>query len=172
MQHFVQDSCRLPLFDHDAYLIDTADILPAIILDFIYGIVAYQHWKSNEDPPNTLLRYFDEQHYKLALHRAPRIPIDDFDSGWEDVDDESKDPTYVPPRNTRKGGKRNLQDAMDEVLEVSFMIQLRMTPQEELVRLQQQELEIQSRERDASRMKVEEWRRTISEKSSNPLCVA
>jgi hypothetical protein len=61
---------------------------------------------------------------------------------------------------------------MDEVLEVSFMIQLRMTPQEELVRLQQQELEIQPRERDASRMKVEEWRRTISEKSSNPLCVA
>jgi hypothetical protein len=80
MQHFVQDSCRLPLFDHDAYLIDTADIPPAIILDFIYGIVAYHHWKSNEDPPDTLLRYFDEQHYKLALHRAPRIPIDDFDS--------------------------------------------------------------------------------------------
>jgi hypothetical protein len=173
MQHLVPSMGIEPLLDHDARLVGTADSLPpAVILDFIYGIAAYRRWRSHENVHKILASYFKD-HYEPVLKRPSPKPTGVFDSGQED-DDEPKYPTYSPPDD--KGEHQEYLDAMDDVLELSMMIRQRMTPQEVLMKVQQQQDEMELRERDISRMKVEEWRRTISEdssvESSNPIRTA
>jgi hypothetical protein len=92
-----------------------------------------------------------------------------FGSKQDTSDDERRDRSYSPPHNTRERGEGRPQeylDTMDGLLELSFKIRQQMTPQEVVARVQQQQDEEQLRERDVSRMKVEEWRRTILESSS------
>ena len=126
-----------PLPDHDAYLVGTADTLPpAVILDFIYGIAAYRHWRSDKNAHEKQASYFKDHYEPVIKADAPHAYC-----GQEDTsDDESKDPTYSLPHNTRERGEGRLQEylnAMDDVLELSLMIRQRTTPEDVLGRIQQ-----------------------------------
>jgi hypothetical protein len=178
MQHLVPDSSYWPMADHDARLVGTKDSLPPmVILDYVYGVAAFRQWRSDKKDVHERLVLYFRDHYEPVLKRALPIPTDVFDNGQEvaNGDDEGKDP-YVPRHNTRERGEGRPQeylDAMDAVLALTLRIQRQMIPPEVLARVQQQQDEAQLRERDVSRMKVEEWRRTISDnssvESSNPI---
>jgi hypothetical protein len=179
MQHLVPDSSLYPLPDDDARLVGTEGPLPPmVILDYVYGVAAYNNWRSGKKDVHEKLVSYYKDHYEPALTRPPPMPTDDFDNGqqYSSSDDDKKDTTYDPGHNTRERGEGRPQeylDAMDAVLALTLRIQQQMIPQEVLAKVQQQRDEAQLRERDVSRMKVEEWRRTISDnssmESSNPI---
>jgi hypothetical protein len=172
-QHFVQPSLREPVPNHDARLVGTEDLLPpAVVLDYFYGVAAYQCWRSDKDSVPEVLESYFREHYEPILRQEHPIPTDDTDNGQEDTngDDGSDDPSWysTSTHNSSEYSARRPQeclDAMDVVLNLSLRMQQQTIPQEVVARVQQQQHEEQLRERDVSRTKVEEWRRTMDNSS-------
>ena len=70
MQNIVPDPSRYPIPDVDVYLTGAEDSLqPAIILDYAYGALVYQRWKSDSLVHEKLRTYFAD-HYQFIQKKS------------------------------------------------------------------------------------------------------
>jgi len=145
MQHIVPEPTPFPILDGDARLVGSeSGHPPAILLDFIYGAAAYQRWKVDKNVHNKLDSYYAEEY-----EQAPKMKVPEFDpeSASSEADtSNSDDPDW----------RTGMLDAMDEVMDISWKVRLRMMPEEVAARLQKEEEE-ELREQEAARMKVLGW---------------
>lgn len=118
----------------------STDSTPSIILlNFMYGVAAYERWKS---PPDVgMIQVYFAEHYKPISVPRPRAP-----SG------ESK--SYLPEDNT-------MMEVMDE-LNMVLMYLSGITPEQAAIR-QEKRLEEERIAQEAGRRKVTEWMNASNE---------
>jgi hypothetical protein len=116
------------------------DPLPStVILDYVYGVAAYQSWHSKHGNVSTVMDAYREKHYA----RIPPLPLP------------SPGKRYT---STRRRDESDMAKAMDELNMVLMYVTRGITPEEAAERRQK---EIEQEERaaqEASRSKVMEWR--------------
>ena len=143
----------------DALFGGDGEPLPSIvILDYLYGIVAYNAWRSKRNDGFNLMETYRNRHYALIPLPAPPDDIDDSDvtSGPDDPKDFDYKPTRTGKRYTSTRRSR-LDETMDE-LNMFFMYINGITPE---MAAERREKEIEREERateEAGRSKVMEWR--------------
>jgi hypothetical protein len=142
----------------DALLRGEGDPLPStVILDYVYGIAAYNAWRSQSgDGFDKIKAYRDEHYAKIPpLPSASRDYIDDDDTP---VPDDPKDSDYKPHHSLVPTTKKSvLEETMDE-LNLFFMHIQGITPEMAAER-RQKEIEREERAaQEAGRGKVLEWR--------------
>jgi len=131
-----------------------------VILDYVYGVAAYNSWRSNRGNVDVMGEY-RKIHY-ANIKPPSRAPPDDTDDASDPGETSG---TEYQPRRTLKSGPRerkrdesDLAKAMDE-LNVVLMYIHGITPGEAAKRRQK---EIEQEERaaqEAGRRKVMEWRK-------------
>jgi hypothetical protein len=143
---------QIPCFDAD-YSPAEDSHPPAILLDYVYGVAAYERWKFPAIQP-IVEAYFHEHYESIPL--LPRPESFDSETGVDETDG-SPSTDYVPstPRYGRsfRGG---LAKAMDEMN--FFMMSLwGITPQALSEKRQKEEEERQLKAQEESQAKVSEW---------------
>ena len=149
-----------------------------VILDYVYGVAAYQAWHSEHGAVSTIMGDYRREHYAQIPPLPPtRDDTDDTDHTFQPDNTDSEDtpgdtsgsdiPTdsdHKPPEpgdrhaSTRRGDDGDLAKAMDELNMVLMYVTRGITPKEAAERRQK---EIEQEERaaqEASRNKVKEWR--------------
>ena len=130
-----------------------------VILDYLYGIAAYNAWRSKRGDGFNQMEKYRNEHYAQIPPPAPPDDIDDTDASGPDTD-HPNDPDYKPPQRrkhyttTRRSG---LEETMDE-LNLFFMSIYGITPE---IADERRQKEIEREERaaqEASRSKVMEWK--------------
>jgi hypothetical protein len=130
-----------------------------VILDCVYGIAAYNAWRSKRGGGFNRMRAYRNEHY--AQIPPPSAPPDDiYDTDVTSGSDDPKNSNYnLPkPRNTRTSTRRSgLEETMDE-LDMVLMYMHGITPEMAAER-RQKEIEREERAaQEASRSKVMEWK--------------
>jgi hypothetical protein len=138
---------------------DGVPLPSTVILDYIYGIAAYNAWRSNRgDGFNRMTAYRNEHYAKIPPPPAP--PDDTYDTDVTSGPDDRKDSDYKPPkpRNSHTSTRRGvLEETMDE-LNMVLMYMHGITPEMAAER-RQREIEREERAaQEASRSKVMEWK--------------
>jgi hypothetical protein len=140
---------------------------PAIILDYSYGIAAYNCWRSRQGDGDvhSVMKNYRREHYVDIPPRSPLGNNDDdpdYDpngnSSQEQDDAHGPDPPTSlrrrPYTSIRRGGV--MPTAMDELNSVLMSLQ-GITPQEVANRREKRMEEEELRAQEASRSKVMEW---------------
>ena len=141
----------------------------ALILDFVYGVAAYNRWGVGQDIKKAMQNRFTEH-----LNSIPILPDStSSDSENSPESDDNDDDEYTPPRQPR--GRNHASEmsnemlrSMENVLRLSAFMK-GTTPEGMAAEIQRQEEAEELRAKKASKMKVEEWTRTQLE--SSPPCV-
>jgi hypothetical protein len=105
---------------------------PIILLNFLYGIVAYQCWQSR--PGISIIEKYFNDHYK-KIPVPP--PSSERENSFSEQDDSDKDPSYYPPkgRHCPKGTHHTSarEKAMDDLGKISMFIR-GITPEDAAMR--------------------------------------
>jgi hypothetical protein len=125
-----------------------------LILDYVYGIAAYQCWASEGD--NVLVKDYRESHYANIPPHSPAPPDDPDDTSGPKADDpnnptysssqdggDDTDVTTKPPKRYKRRDESDLSKAMDK-LNVFLMYIHGITPEEAAER-RQKEMEQEER---------------------------
>jgi len=148
MQRIVPDPARHSFPEDDARLVGSENELPpAILLDFIYGVAAYQRWKIDDAIHRKLSSYYTDKYEKI------RPELDSTESSGSEQADPSNDSDDLEGRP----GMPGFLDAMDNLMDISLRVRLRTMPDEVAARLQRQEQEEELREQEGRRTKVLGW---------------
>ncbi|KAH9965169.1 hypothetical protein BC827DRAFT_1126222 [Russula dissimulans] len=133
-----------------------------VILDYAYGVAAYQTWRSERGDVSDAIRAYREAHYEKIPHLRRDSSLGDTSDSPEP--DDSADLEYEPPRSrkrrrssTSRRDESDLGKAMDE-LNMALMYIQGITPE---MAAERREKEIEQEERaaqEASRSKVMEWK--------------
>jgi hypothetical protein len=139
----------------DAQFQGTGILLPpAIILDYLYGVAAYNCWKSRQgdDDVHAVMRSYRREHYA----DIPRMPPSN-----DDDDAHGPDPPTSLQRRPYMSIRRGdvMATAMDKLNSVLMSLQ-GITPQEAANRREKRMEEEELRAQEASRRKVMEWMKT------------
>jgi len=143
MQRIVPSTALHAFPEGDARLIGSENELPpAILLDFVYGAAAYQHWKIDDAIHRELSSYYTDKYEKILSSEGPQVYSTE-SSGSEQADpsNDADDPEWRP-------GMPGLFDAMDKLMDISWRVRWRMMPDEVAARLQKQEEEDELREQE------------------------
>ena len=146
---------------------ERAPLPSTVILDYVYGVAAYQAWHSEHGDVSTVMDNYRREHY-AQIQPLPDNPPDNTDSEYTPGDTSESDiptdsdyklPEPVEPyTSTRRRDDGDLSRAMDELNMVLMYVTRGITPNEAAERRQK---EIEQEERaaqEASRSKVMEWR--------------
>ena len=116
------------------------DLLPStVILDYVYGVAAYQSWHSKHGNVSTVMDAYHEKHYA----RIPPLPLPE------------PGERYL---STKRRGESDLSKAMDELNMVLMYVTRGITPKEAAERRQKEIEQEEWAAQEASRSKVMEWR--------------
>ncbi|KAH0826894.1 hypothetical protein J3R83DRAFT_4447 [Lanmaoa asiatica] len=128
---------------------------PALILDYVYGVAAYNRWRSRQDGDevNAAMEEYRSANYEDILPLRRRI--DDDNPSSEQSDDSSSDNPAT--RSSRIGDV--MAAAMDEMNKVLMSLH-GITPQDAAIRWEKQREEEELKDQEASRSKVMEWMKT------------
>ncbi|KAH9965207.1 hypothetical protein BC827DRAFT_1382322 [Russula dissimulans] len=145
----------------DALFRGKGGLLPStVILDYVYGVAAYQSWQSNRGDVSNVMKAYRDKHYAQITPLPPPPPQDTDDT---DDPDDPTGPDYHPPEPRRqrytstRRDESDLAKAMDELNMVLMYIH-GITPE---VAAERRQRKIEQEERaaqEASRSKVMEWR--------------
>ena len=135
----------------DAVFRGVGDSLPStVILDYSYGVAAYQAWRSESSDGFDQMEAYRDKHYAHIPPRSRASPDDIYDTDVTSGPDDPKDSDYKPR-------KRGLEETMDELNMVLMYIN-GITPEMAAER-RQKEIEREERvAQEGSRSKVMEWR--------------
>ncbi|KAK2464795.1 hypothetical protein APHAL10511_003213 [Amanita phalloides] len=127
---------------------------PAIILDFMYGVAAYKHWKPKGKGSTVVETY--KQHYASCLKGRHHNPPQN------DRNDDGSPADYEPSDQSSFGEKEQdtLIEAMDE-MNFLLMYLSGISPEEAAMRKIKREEEEKCLAQEASRSKVTEWMKTV-----------
>ncbi len=145
----------------DANFQGTDDTTPPIVLlNFIYGVAAYQRWQS---PPGIgIIEKYFKDHYKGIPVPPPRAPSSEGENSFEEQDDLKKDPTYYYPQKGRRRRMRGRQHtsardkAMDDLNNI-YMFVRGITPEGAAIEREKRLEEEEQTAQEAGRRKVMEW---------------
>jgi hypothetical protein len=131
---------------------------PFVLLNFIYGVAAYQRWQSC--PGISIIEKYFNDHYKKIPVPPPRAPSSERENSFSEQDDSDKDPSYYPPKGRRrpKGTHHTSarEKAMDDLYKISMFIR-GITPEEAAIRREKRLEEEEQTAQEAGRRKVMEW---------------
>ncbi|KAH0826930.1 hypothetical protein J3R83DRAFT_4536 [Lanmaoa asiatica] len=136
---------------------------PALILNYVYGVAAYNRWRSRQDGDevNAAMEKYRSANYEDIL--PLRRQIDDDDPSSEQSDDRSsdnpEDADWTPNRSQSIGCV--MAAAMDEMNKVLMSLH-GITPQDAAIRWEKQREEEELKDQEASRSKVREWMQTTA----------
>jgi hypothetical protein len=139
-----------------------APLPSTVIVDYVYGVAAYKCWRSNI---NNVMHAYRNEHY-ASIKSSGRAPPDDTDDTFTSEPDDYNGSDYDPneprtPKSSpriRRRVESGLAKTMDE-LNVFLMRIHGITP-EEVIKRREKEIEQEERAaREASRIKVMEWRK-------------
>jgi hypothetical protein len=158
---------------------ERASLPSTVILDYVYGVAAYQAWHSEHGDVSTVMDNYRREHY-AQIPPLPRDPPDDTDDTDDTFQPDNTDSEYTPGdtsesdiptdsdyklpepgeryTSTRRRDDGDLSRAMDELNMVLMYVTRGITPNEAAERRQK---EIEQEERaaqEAGRSKVMEWR--------------
>ncbi|KAF8325684.1 hypothetical protein F5887DRAFT_1065316 [Amanita rubescens] len=157
-----------PIRQYDARITGTGTSLPStVILDYIYGVAAYQRWGSGRDIEEVMVQRFAEYYKSIPI---PPAPPHSSDSDGFSEPDHPNDGDYIPDRRPRgRNHSTKMSDemlrAMDKVLALSMLVK-GTTPELMAAERQRREEAEELRAKEASRVKVQQWMQ------SSPFCVA
>ena len=117
---------------------ERAPLPSTVILNYVYGVTAYQSWHSKRNV-STVMDAYHEKHYA----RIPPHPL--------------PEPGKHYP-STRRRDESDLSRAMDELNMVLMYVTRGITPKEAAERRQKEIEEEERAAQEASRNKVMEWR--------------
>jgi hypothetical protein len=160
MQHIEPPAARPLLPDYDARMTGTGIYPPpSILLDYTYGVAAYQRWHGGQDIDQMMKDRFAEKYESI-----PCPPLSDL-SAESDVGSEREDPHDDCEPNRQRSGKHrrsSMSDgmlrAMDDVLALSRFMK-GITTEEIAAKRQRREEEEERRAQENGQEKVERWRR-------------
>ena len=143
----------------DANFQGTDDTTPPIVLlNFLYGIAAYQCWQSR--PGISIIEKYFNDYYKKIPVPPPRAPSSEGENSFSEQDDSDKDPSYYPPKGRRrpKGTQHTSarEKAMDDLGKISMFIK-GITPEDAAVRREKRLEEEEQKAQEAGRRKAMEW---------------
>jgi len=131
---------------------------PAIILDYMYGVTAYKHWRSDPHTVHDVMStYRREQYANIPPLPRPSPAAGEATVGGVDFDD-PLDLDYIPTATQEEDG---MTQAMDD-LNLLLMRVNGITPQELADKREKQMEEEEQVAQEKSRSKVTEWMRTGS----------
>jgi hypothetical protein len=140
----------------------------AVILDYIYGIAAYNAWRSEPGDGFNEMEAYRNEHYARRSATLDGIYCTDVPPGLDpnDSDDSSgsKDHNYIPsrPRKCYTATRRNVLDETMDQLNMFLMRISGITPVMAAER-EQKVIELEERvAQESSRSKVMEWRNRLS----------
>ena len=144
----------------DALFGGTGVQLPStVILDYLYGIVAYKAWRSKRGDGFDQMKAYRNEHYAQIPLLPPR-PSSPDDTDVTSGPDGPNDAEYIPAKSRnhyRSTRRRGLEETMDE-LNMFLMYIHGITPEMAAER-RQKEIEREERvAQEASRSKVMGWR--------------
>lgn len=161
----------------DALFQDTNLLPPAVILDYVYGVVAYNHWKSRH-VVHSVMENYHQEHY-INIPPLPPCPQSGYcgEENLFDLDDDPDDPDFDPnapansldPDHPQQGLCKSMRTedimvkAMDD-MNLALMLIQGITPQEAAKRREKQREEEELKVQEASRSKVMEWRNAMDHK--------
>jgi len=136
----------------DANFQGTDSTPPIILLNFMYGVAAYQRWKS---PPGLgMIKAYFTKHYETIPVPSPRAPSGESSS---DEQDDPNDSDYVP----ESGHKPSPREKAMEELDMIFMYLRGITPEEAAIRREKRLKEEEQVAQEAGRRKVMGWIDTV-----------
>ena len=125
LHHLEPDTSRYPMPQYDARIASTGISPPStVILDYMYGVAAYQRWGSGQDIREVMEQRFAE-HYK-SIPIPPASPCSSDRDSFSEPDDPN-DGDYIPnrrPRGRNQSAKMSdgMLRAMDKVLALSMLL--------------------------------------------------
>jgi hypothetical protein len=143
----------------DANFRGTNSTPPIVLLNFVYGVAAYQRWQSRSGI-GIIEKYFKD-HYEYIPVPPRRAPSSERESSFSEQDDLEKDPTYREKGRHTEGRKDRhhtsaREKAMDDV-NLVFMFLRGITPEEAAIRREERLKEEERMAQEAGRRKVMEW---------------
>ena len=136
---------------------DGVSLPSTVILDYLYGIAAYQAWRSESGDGFDQMEAYRNKHYAQIPPRSRASPDDIYDTDVTSGPDDPDDPDYKPRKRYLPTKKSGLEEAMDE-LNMVLMYVNGITPEMAAER-RQKEIEREERvAQEGSRSKVMEWR--------------
>ncbi|KAH8994526.1 hypothetical protein EDB92DRAFT_1815046 [Lactarius akahatsu] len=157
-------------------LFRSTDLLPAaIILDYVYGIAAYEQWNSKRDDKavHGVIGNYRNEHYVDNPATSPSPPTDNYEDEVHDPTNvagnlvDCHDPDHAPTTSSRYTSTRTgdeMAKAMDDLNAVLMLVR-GITP-EEAAKRRERRMEEDLKAQEASRSKVMEWMRTTAVGSS------
>lgn len=160
LHHLKPDTSRVPTPQYDMCITGTGISPPStIILDFMYGVAAYQHWGSGHDIEEVMQRRFTEYYKSIPIPPAS-LPSSDNDSSPESDGLNDDDEYKLNRRSSGRNHSSNMSDgmlhAMDNILALSMLLK-GTTPELMAAERQRQEEAEELRAKEASQVKVEQW---------------
>ena len=160
LQHLTPEVGYWPLPQCDARIAGTGlSPPPSILLDFMYGVAAFRCWGAGQDINEEMGNWFTKHYQSIPIPPPGEVSSDD--DNIQDSDD-LNDGDYEPDGQRRRRNHRSQDEmlrAMDYVLALS-MFAKGTTPQLMAAERQRQEQEAELRAKEASRVKVRQWKET------------
>ncbi len=144
----------------DANFQGTNSTPPIVLLNFVYGVAAYQRWQSR--PGIGIIEKYFKDHYKQIPVPPRRAPSSEKGSSFDEQDDLEKDPTYRQKGRHHTEGRKGRhhtsarEKAIDD-LDLVFMFLRGTTPEEAAIRREERLKEEEQVAQEAGRRKVMEW---------------
>jgi hypothetical protein len=146
---------------------------PAVIVDYMYGVAAYNRWSSRRDVDDVMESYRAKHYAHIPVPPLPSPPSDDDDDDDAPFDlnfisggsVDSHDRDHPPPTSLRQRHYMSTRrgDVMGKAmndLNLALMFLQGITPQEAANRRERQMVEEELKAREAGQIKVTEWMRT------------
>lgn len=158
LHHLEPDTAHEPMLQRDACIANTGILPPStVILDFMYGVAAYQRWGSGQDIKGVMEQRFVELYKSIPI--PPVSPhSSDSDSSQEPDDPNDGDIPHRHPRRRNHTSKMSdgMLRALDNVLALSMLLK-GITPESMAAERQRREEAKELRAKEASRVKVQQW---------------
>jgi len=160
LQHLIPQSGKWPVPQYDAHIAGTGlSPPPSILLDFMYGVAAFRCWGTGHDMDEEMRDRFTKHYQSIPIPPPSELSNDD-----DDIQDSNdlNGGDYEPDGQRRRRNHRSEDEmlrAMDYVLALS-MFAKGTTPQLMAPGRQKREEEAELRAKEASRVKVQQWKET------------
>ena len=157
LHHLKPDTSRVITPQYDMSITGTGISPPStIILDFMYGVAAYQYWGSGHDIEEVMQRRFTEYYKSIPIPPASLPSSDNPEPDGLNDDDEYELNRRSSGRNHSSNMSDGMLHAMDNILALSMLLK-GTTPELMAAERQRQEEAEELRAKEASQVKVEQW---------------
>ena len=162
-QYLKLPDTRAPIPQFDARIAGTGvSPPPSILLDFMYGVAAYECWGGGQDISEVMQHRFAEHYESIPIPTPSPLSSDD---GSSPEPNNVRDGDYKP--NNRQKGRNHsshmsggMLDAMDNVLKLSMLLKGR-TPQSVAAERERREEEEELHVQKAGQVKSQRWIETL-----------